>query len=301
MHLKASSLFTAIAMLSVGCASATENGLATYPVGVNTVLDGLLPPPGATQFYNYTEHYVANKFADSDGKSAVPGFRSDVLVEAPRVVHTWGSQIGPFTLSSGIVIPIVHLSVDVPGGSDHRTGVGDMIVQPIMVGYSNPSHTFFAFVSPDFGLPTGAYSVNRIANTGLNTYAFMPNVDLTWFPSPKWELSATAQIEFNSPNHATNYHSGNVATLDYLVGYSVASHVQLGIQGYFLKQVSDDTVNGLTAPGNGFRGQAIGIGPQLRYDLGPGSALVLKYQTELAVRNRSQGKRLWAELSFPIK
>jgi len=293
--------FAVASLLGSSGARATENGLATYPVGVNTVLDGVLPPPSATQFYSYTEYYFSNKFAGADGKSSVPGFHSEVLVDAPCVVHTWGPTLGPFTFSTGVVVPLFHLRVNVPGTSGTRSALGDIIVHPLMLGYSNPSHTFFAFVSLDVGLPTGAYSVNRVANTGLNTYAFEPNLSVTWFPNPKWELSALAQIEFNSPNHATNYHSGNVATLDWLAGYSVTKNLQLGVQGFFLKQITDDTVNGQTAPNDGFRGQAIGIGPQLRYDLGPASAIVFKYQHEFAVRNRPQGERLWVEVSFPIK
>lgn len=279
---------------------ATENGLATYPIGVNTVLDGILPPPGATQFFNYNEYYVANKFAGANGQSAVPGFRIAAFVEAPRVVHTWGTTLGPLTFSSGIVVPIVHLDLRTPGGSGDRTALGDIIVHPLFVGYHNEAHTFFINASPDIGLPTGAYSSSRIANTGLNTYAFMPNINVTWFPTPSWEISSTAQIEFNSPNHATNYHSGNVATLDYGIGYSVTKDLQVGLQGFFLQQISDDTVNGGLANGNGFRGRAYGIGPQIRYNWSPFSGLVLKYQHEFDVRNRPQGDRLWLQVSFPL-
>lgn len=299
--LKVMCLVAALGVALSGASSATENGLATYPIGVNTVLNGILPPPGGTEFYNYTEYYVANRFAGADGKSSVPGFHSEVFVDAPRVVHTWGATIGPFTLSTGLVVPLFHLHVDVPGASGTRSALGDIIVHPLMVGYSNPSHTFFAFFSPDVGLPTGSYSISRVANTGLNTYAFEPNLAVTWFPSPKWELSGFAQVEFNSPNHATNYHSGAVASFDYLIGYSVTQKVQVGLQGYFLKQISDDTVNGQTAPNNGFRGQAIGIGPQLRYTWGPGAAIAFKYQHEFAVRNRPQGERLWVEFAFPFR
>jgi hypothetical protein len=296
----------AVRVLAVLCfvlsrtASPTENGLTTYPIGVNTVLNGIMPPPGATQFYNYTEYYFANKFAGGDGRSAIPDFRSEALVDAARVVHTWGSIFGPFTVSSGVIVPFIHLHLDVPGASGTRTALGDTIAQPFMLGYSNPTHTFFAFLSPDISLPSGAYSANRLANTGVNYYAFQPNVCITWFPSPRWELSTTAQVEFHSPNHVTNYHSGDVASLDYLIGYSFTKDVQIGLQGYFLKQFTDDTVNGQTAPGDGFRGQAIGIGPQLRYEIGPGAAIAFKYQHEFAVRNRPQGDRVWMQFAFPI-
>lgn len=44
----------ALACLLASSVEATENGQTSYPMGVNTVLNGILPPPGETQFYNYT-------------------------------------------------------------------------------------------------------------------------------------------------------------------------------------------------------------------------------------------------------
>jgi hypothetical protein len=281
-------------------ANATENGLISYPVGVNTVLDGVLPQPGATQFYNYTLYYNANKFAGSSGESLIPGFHLNTFADAPRAIHTWGTMKGPFTLSSGAIVPFIYLHASTPAGTGNRTALGDIILEPWLIGYSNPSHSFFAFFATDVAVPSGAYSPNRIANTGLNTYALMPYLSLTWFPTPAVEISTTSLVEINSPNSATHYHSGAVAVLDYLVGYSLNKQVQVGVQGYFLKQFSDDTVNGAPVPGGGFRGQAVAIGPQLRYMWSQTSGIVFKYQHEFAVRNRSQGDKVWMELSFPL-
>jgi hypothetical protein len=281
-------------------AHAIENGQISYPVGVNTVLNGVLPPPGGTQFYNYTLYYVANKFAGSDGESLVPGFHLNAFVDAPRVIHTWGTKLGPFTLSSGAIVPIFHLHVSTPGGTGNRTALGDIILEPWLISYSNASHSFFAFFATDVAVPSGAYSVNRVANTGLNTYALMPYLSTTWFPTPAVEISTTALVEVNSPNSATHYHSGAVAVLDYLVGYSLNNKIQIGLQGYLLKQFTDDTVNGMPVPGGGFRGQAVAIGPQIRYMWSQAAGIVFKYQHEFAVRNRPQGERLWMELSFPL-
>jgi hypothetical protein len=281
-------------------AHATEDGLTSYPFGVNTVLNGLLPPPGATQYYNYSFYYSANKFAGSNGSNVVPGFHLSVVVESPRVLHTWGEMLGPFTISTSAILPIVHLHLSTPGGTGNRTALGDAIFEPLMLGYSNPSKTLFAFFSPQFAVPTGAHSVDRIANTGLNSYGFMPYLSLTWFPQRKWEISTTTLVEINSPDHATQYHSGAVAILDYLIGYSVNHSLQLGVQGSFLKQFTDDTQNGVKVGTDGFRGQAIALGPQLRYMWGPASGIVIKYQHEFAVRNEPQGDKLWIQFSFPL-
>lgn len=293
-------IFSAAVSLSIASSAAgTENGLITYPVGVNTVLDGVLPPPGATQFYNYSQYYISNKFADAHGNNLIPGFRVMYFVDAPRVVHTWSPTFGPFALSSGAVIPIFYLQTRAGAAEGRRTAFGDAILQPILLDYVNGTHTFFAYLASDVGLPTGSYAANRATNTGLNTFAWMPSLSVTWFVHQKWELSGTALVELNSPNHATNYHSGAVATFDFLVGYQVAKNTQLGLQGYLLKQFTDDTSDGRAVPG-GFRTQAVGIGPQVRYNWAPASGIVFKYTREFAVRNRSEGNVFWLELSFPV-
>lgn len=290
----------ALACLPASNVEATENGQTSYPMGVNTVLNGILPPPGETQFYNYTLYYDARKFAGPNGKSLLPGFQLNAFVDAPRVIHTWGTTLGPFTVSSGVIVPIVHLRVDTPGGSGERNGIGDIILEPWLIGYSSPSRTFFAFLATDIAVPSGSYSANRVANTGRNTYALMPHLSTTWFPTPAVEVSTTTLVEISSPNSATRYHSGAVAALEYLVGYSLNSKFQLGLQGYLLKQFTDDKVNGTPIPGDGFRGRAVAVGPQLRYMWSPAAGIVFKYQREFAVQNRPQGDKFWVELCFPL-
>jgi hypothetical protein len=294
-------LLTAVILLGAGAnAFATENGLQSYPLGVNTVLDAILPAPGETQFFNYTTYYAANRLAGPNGGSAVPNFKANVFVDSPRILHTWGKTMGPFTLTSGIVVPIVHSETSVPVGSDSRWGFGDVVVHAMTVGYANESHTFFGALAVDFALPTGSFSSGRIANTGLNSYAFMPNVNVTLFPFQNAEFSATAGYEINSPNRADGYHSGNVTFFDWGAGYSVLPRLQLGVQGYALQQTTDDTLNGSTV-NNGFRGRVFAIGPQVRFDITPSSGIVLKWQHEFGARNRPEGNKLWVELTFPLK
>jgi hypothetical protein len=282
-----------------GSASATENGLMTYPNGVNTVLNGVLPKPGDTRFYNYSEYYIANTFVGDDGASLIPDFKVSVFAEAPRIVHTWGKGLGPFSAASGIIVPVLHVSLDAAGTNSKKTGLGDIILQPLFIGYSNSKHTFFAFAVTDVGVPTGAYSRNSAANTGVNYYSFWPNIDLTWFPTRNWEASVSALAEFHTKNAATDYQSGAVAEVDYHVGYSIRHDLQLGVQGYFIRQFSDDKVGGAKFL-NGFRGRANAVGPQLRYDLKPGVGFVLKFQKEFQVENRARGQKIWIQFSAPL-
>ncbi|XYJ90996.1 hypothetical protein AEMCBJ_26190 [Cupriavidus necator] len=75
------SAVVALACLLASNAEATENGQTSYPVGVNTVLNGILPPPGETQFYNYTLYYHAGKFAGPHGESLLPGFQLNAFID----------------------------------------------------------------------------------------------------------------------------------------------------------------------------------------------------------------------------
>jgi len=277
----------------------TENGQQSYPIGSNTVLNGIMPDRGETQFYNYSMYYHADKFAGNGGESSVPNFEADALVDALRVVHTWDIPSGPFELASGIVVPFVHSKLRVPVGSDSRGGLGDIVLHGLYVGYKKPEAGLFSFLAFDFALPTGSFSEKRIANTGLNSYGFMPNANLTWFPNSRTELSATLGYEINSPNRDTHYHSGNIAFLDWVAGYSVLQNLQIGLQGYALRQTTDDKLNG-EAVGDGFRGQVLAIGPQIRYNFSREAGIILKWQSEIHVRNRPEGDKLWVQFSFPL-
>jgi len=288
-----------LALCSSMPAFATENGQIMYPFGVNTVLNGILPQSGQTQFYNYMQYYTADRLNNSDGNNLDPNFSLNVFCEAVRIVHAWTPTVGPFSISSGIVVPVVYVDIDLFDMSDNKINLGDITLQPLNISYSNESHTFFAYMGFDFGIATGSYSRNDLANTGTNYYSFQPTWNVTWFPTPEWEASASAVLEFNTKNEDTEYQSGSVANLDFILGYKITDKIQLGIQGFFLSQFTDDELNG-TQFLDGNRTKVNGIGPQVRYDFMPGGGLVLKWQHEYAAENRSEGDKIWLQFSMPL-
>ncbi|MBV6659717.1 transporter [Pseudomonas yamanorum] len=294
---------TSVALLStlhLHLANATENGATEHPVGVNTSLNGLVPDPGQTYMFNYTLFYRAEHFNDANGKSAVPKFHVEMVVDAPRVLHTWEATLGPFTLTSGAIFPIFHQQLAIAGRQQTKNALGDIILHPLYLGYVNQAHNFFTVVAPfDISLPTGDYDKNRIANPGQNHVTFLPNILSTWFPAPRVEVSTAFTAEFFTKNHATDYQSGTVLSTEAMVGYSLTPTWQVAIQGYYSKQVSDDKWQGETYQ-NGFRGQVAALGPQIRYNFTPRSAMVLKYQHEFAAENRSEGDKVMLQFAFPI-
>ncbi|CAN7799649.1 transporter [Paraburkholderia hospita] len=281
---------------------ASENGQIHYPVGVNTIMDAALPAPGDTGFYLYTQYYDSTRFNDGNGNSLDPNFRASVYAVAPRIVHSWNQLVGPFYLSSGLIVPMTRVEVQAFGRKDTSTGFGDPVLAPIYFNYVNSTGTFFAYGGPEIYVPIGKYDKNRLANNGLHYWAVAPTVSVSWLPTPRWELSATLYPEFNFTNKDTDYRSGNTVTLDFNVAYrplTALPKLKVALQGYAMKQYTDDQQYGEVVPG-GNRGRAFGLGPQVSYDIAGVGAVLFKYQREFGVQNRTQGNRFWFELALPL-
>ena len=289
------------ATASLHAASASENGLTHYPVGVNTILPGILPAPGDTEFYSYTKYYNATSLKGSDGKSIDPSFDLTVAAEAFKLVHTWDQTVGPFSLSSSVIVPFTWVNINAFGRHDSSFGMGDPVISPVYLGYASPDHKFFSFIGLDIYAPLGSYNKDNLANHGLNYWTFSPSINVTYMPTPQWEFSGTALLEFNTENPATNYRSGTDFIFDGAIGYypmpETVPKLKVSLQGYALQQLSDDTQDGVSV---GNRGSSFGVGPQISYDIVPGGGLVLKYQRDFDVRNRAEGNSAWLQFAMPF-
>jgi hypothetical protein len=289
------------AVLASGVAQATENGNEEYPIGVNTVLPGIQPPPGHTEYYDYFAFYDAGSDVGANGSKAVPGFHVNVVANAFRVLHTWDINLGPISFTSGIVVPLVHLDIDAAGHSGSDWTLGDIDLQTLYVDYHNQTHTLFGFGGLDIYLPTGHYNSQDLANVGLNYTTFMPNGGVTWFVSPRLQLSLETSFMVDTTNNATHYHSGSSIDFDTAADYNLFPSIPklyFGIQGYAFQQVTGDTVDGKLFD-NGYYGRVLAIGPQIRYDWKAGG-IALKFQHEFLVENHPQGDRIWLQFALPI-
>lgn len=284
-------------------AHATEGGSQEYPLGVNSALPALLPPPGGTELLNYLQYYAGGVLAGPNGNKLIPGFHVNVTAEVVRVLHTWPVQLGPFTFTSGIVQPTVNISVRLPftSQSQDRLGLGDTVIEPLYVSYANPAHTFFSYLGTNIWAPDGEYNVHHVVNTGLNHWSFGPEAAITWFPTKRVQLSLQSIIEINTQNDATKYKGGTAISFDYGVDYvpfERFDRLHVGVGGYAYQQFTDDTVNGRVF-NNGNRGRVVAIGPQIRYDWMHGG-IIAKWQKEFAVENRTAGDRFWIQFAVPI-
>ena len=227
-----------------------ENGATQWPSGVQTVIPAILPAPGETALYNYSLYYHADSFRDGQGNDLIPGFDLSVFAEAPRIVHTWQSKLGPLNISSAVVLAGNYLKVEqdpLPGVGlgDSAIGLNFLYLTPFYLTYDTSSlHVDFG---PSVFIPFGRYDGKDLANPTVNYYAFQQELAVTYFPMKTLEFSTLAVIDINAENPETHYRSGSFVSIDWGINWAPFTsdpNLFFGIGGYYIKQFTDDEING---------------------------------------------------------
>jgi hypothetical protein len=289
-----------------GSAGATENNGTVRPLGLATIRSGVMPEPGL-RLNAVAGYFHATKTVGSDGdpRPGVSNFDLEISGAVVLLQYVWpnakllGSNVETrlgYTLYSHI-----DSSFDTTqgGGLVHRAGTrsgsGDTLFAPISLGWH--TDTYYHMVGVEFFLPTGPYDPTPFApNVGRGYWAWAPQYRFSWFPTSALELSGNLNYLINYENPDTHYRSGRELVLDYGIGYTLAPSWQAGVAGYLYKQVSDDKRNG-TVFLDGNRGQAVGIGPFVRFYRSSLWGVTFKWQTDTAVENRAVGNRFNVQFS----
>ncbi len=267
---------------------ATEGGGGAYPNGAEDFMAGAVPPPG-TYFINYFTYYTAGAFKDNEGNDAIPDFDLKVIANTFRILHVTKMEVLGANWGFHAFLPIVNVDVILPVGSESKTGVGDIIIDPFILAW-HLEHLHFV-AAMDIYMPTGSYDKDRLANIGRNYWTFEPIFAFTYLSKSGFEVSAKLMYDFNTKNEDTDYKSGQEFHFDYTLGMKL-KEISFGVGGYFYQQVTKDEINGQTIEPNGNKGRAFAVGPQIKYDY-KNMSFILKYQKEMFVENRPEGDKLW--------
>jgi len=277
-----------------GSASATEGGGGAYPNGAEDFMSGALPPPG-TYFLDYVDYYHATSLKDGSGHDLVPKFDLDVAVNVFRLVHVTKYKILGADWGMHAFLPLAYMNLDATMGKDDRTGLGDIIVDPFILGWH--SKNFHVTAGLDIYIPLGSYDENNLANTGRNYWTFEPVVALTYLWDNGFELSGKFMYDFNLENPDTDYQSGQEFHFDYTAGYHVDKNLAVGLGGYYYYQTTDDELDGVKVGTDGFKGRVMALGPQATYSY-KNMSFTLKWQKEFDAENRPQGDNFWFKFMF---
>ncbi len=290
-------------MILTNIADATESGGTSKALGVDTVMAGVMPPPGLN-ITNFTAFYTADRTLDSDGNARANLSNFDLFVFAdvlrlryvfPNVTFLGANieaRVGYTLLSTADV----EFDVRTPRGLIHREdstlNSGDSLVGLILGWHGKKFHQMFG---PELFIPSGKFSDDRLTNTSRGYFSIGPSYWFTWFPTEQLEVSAAIIYLFNFENPDTNYLSGQELSMDYNLAYAIARDWQVGVSGYAYKQITDDERSDVTVA-DGNRGQAVAFGPALRWHPhGKNYGLTLKWQHEELIENRTKGERFFIQ------
>jgi hypothetical protein len=284
-----------------GTSHATEGGGGAYPNGAEDFMSGAVPPPG-TYFINYFDYYSADKFAGKNGDIAIPGFKLNVTADVFRFIHVTDKQILGGFWGFHLFVPLMNVDVktNTPLGNDSKTGLGDIIIDPVILSWHGKN--WHAAAGVDVYIPTGSYNKNDLANIGRNYWTFEPIIAGTVLTDNGFEASAKLMYDINTTNKdaslmaqgAKEYLSGQEFHLDYTLGKKIDAF-SLGLSGYYYQQMTNDEADGVTV--NDSKGRVFAYGPALKYDY-KNMAFSLKYQFETAAKNRPEGNNLWFKFVY---
>jgi hypothetical protein len=288
-------------MLMCTGAHATENGGSVYPVGAETVLQGMLSPPKETGLHTFHFVYTPNEMDDGSGKSEVPDFKLRVFANAIKIEHNWGVPVLGGMLESTVGVPFVYEGLRITTGQNesekyNKFGLGNVMLVPLGVTYARGNwHWFY---QGDLFLPGAPYSKTAAINIGQHNFAAGPTGAFTYLSNKaKWEASSKVDCIFNFKDGATSYRSGNELTWEFTGMRAISKKAAVGFNGYLYQQLTDDQSSGVPA---GNRGRDLAVGPEFRYFFAEHKAFALKYTRDTLVENKPRGNSFWFQVGLPL-
>jgi len=152
-------------------------------------------------------------------------------------------------------------------------------------------------------IPSGTYDPNRLANLSFGFWGVDVGGAYTYLdPKAGHEFSIAGGVTYSAINPYLQYQNGIDAHLDWAASQFISKSVLIGVAGYYFQQLTDDHGPGATL--GGFRGMAVGIGPQIGFLFPVGDYqgyLNLKGYADLETENRPKGWSTWVTFAISPK
>lgn len=281
-------------------APARAYDLPALNLGFTSFLDG--GPPAGPGFYftEYAQWYTSKRFTDQNGDKIGP-FKLDAWVSLSQLIYQSNQKVllgGKWGMD--VIVPYVVFDLDPTGLplTDNGSGFGDLLVGPYIqwdpiMGQNGP--VFMHRIEFQMLVPTGRYDRNESLNPGSHFFSIDPYWAGTWFILPQWTASWRVHYLWNDENDDPGggfdtLQAGQAVHLNFATDYELLpKHLRLGLNGYYLKQVTDTRINGADVSGR--REQVVGLGPGVVWHISQNDHIFFNAYVEFEARNRPEGER----------
>ena len=137
--------------------------------------------------------------------------------------------------------------------------------------------------------PTGTYDSLKQVNAASNIFSFNPYWAVTVFLHPRWNVSWRLHYLWNSTNPDTNVQPGQAIHLNFATSFEVVKgRFHLGVNGYYLQQITDSRLNGTRSQIAGKVSSESDQVPSTSFQIRTCSSLtaISKSKHEIALRER---------------
>lgn len=283
--------------------------LPSVNLGFTSFLDGGPPAGPGLYFSQYLQYWGSDKLTDSKGDAILPSFADEDLaagISLTQVLYISDKKLAGGKLGIDVIIPTV--SIDMGYGSDYPmfpqdngTGIGDILVGPFIqwepiMGKNGP--IFMHRVEFQFLLPTGKYDDDKELNAGSNFFSFNPYWAGTLFLTPRLTASTRIHYLWNAKNtdpnrqyvNAGDTQAGQAVHANFAMAYEIIpKRLRIGLNGYYLKQITNTKVDGNSLHGS--KERVFGVGPGFVYHFSQDNHLFFNTYFESMAENRAEGNR----------
>jgi hypothetical protein len=303
-HATASTQFALAVALMAGSAGAQVRGV--YPTGMNATNAGSSPAPG----WAYSNLFIANTRDERVGPSGETLATGEQSVLLDLNTLAWGSQApllagARYGATATVILTRNSLESDIEGTQGGGGGLGDLFVQPIVLGWTKGQYDWRAA----YGIvaPTGRFEAGADDNVGAGYWTHALSSGLTYnFPEARpGSLSLFAMYELHGKQETTDVRPGDTLTLD-ASWMKVATRragfdVQVGAVGYAQWQTTDKRGPGITPAqaSEHYRVCALGLATSVAWPARR-SSVALRLFREFEARSTFEGYsiQLSAALAF---
>jgi hypothetical protein len=290
-----------VVSIGAGSARAAEGGYSNYLPGTYGDFAAAVEPP--TKFTIRNDLYFYEADGDTALVSGLLELDADIsfIANLTTLLYKPDVEIVGAHYAFGALVPgVVYADIDARirlgpfevKQKDDVVGFGDLTLIPGILFWN---HENFHFTLAEYIVtPTGGYDSDDLANSGLNYWTFDTNVAATYLNEDTGQdYSINVGYTYNTKNTDTNYRTGQEFHLDYMLNQFLSESFAIGIQGFYLKQVTGDRGSGARL--GSFKGEAAGIGPAVLWStelFGHEVSFIAKWLYEFHAERRLKGNHV---------